>query len=197
MLNADQAGRPGGVSRSVDLDDLPLGTPPLQPSSPGTIAAHRNAITQSMPAFNRATLRQIGQRPRRAPGTAAPPGLEPTPESRPGTAVRRSHRAPLFNPRSPGSLQLHECFIAPDVRSRLQPSSATGSLRHTERSLDGDDLVEQGSMSACSAGPPRHPGAVELLNQEARNDRVIGLAAGEESDQMRVCLLYTSPSPRD
>lgn len=196
VLNADQAWRPGGVSRSVDLDDLgACGTPPLQPPSPSTAAAHRAAITQSMPAFNRATLRQAMQRPRRQGVPAASPLAADT---RPGTAVANAQRAPLYNPRSPGSLQLHDCFIAPEVRSRIQPSapgSAGGSHRSNARPkveqemyMDGDDLVEQGSLSTCSVSVSRPAAAVEMLNQEARNDRYAG-PAGDESDQMRVARL--------
>jgi hypothetical protein len=203
VLNANQAWRPSKAARSMDLEDLDRTGPPHSPTT-STATSGRggrmSVITQSMPAFNRDILQQMhpGQSHR---GGAALSPLPPTPEGiRPGTAAPRARRPALTNPRSPASLQLLDCFITPEVRSRIQqfngggtPSGAGagGSIKavqsHDMITLDGDDLVEQGSFS-CATGGIVQKGAVEDLMAEVRNARFAG-HPGEDSEHLRLARL--------
>lgn len=240
MLNADRAWCPASASRSMDLDDLPAAgaaTPPLRspPSASGATAGETrrySAITQSMPAFNRDALRAL-QLPGSSGGSAArgarrsgvgrplpPRGLvaaAAADAARPGTAAPRARRGAHTNPRAPGSLQLLDCLLAPDVSRRisaldaraatppLPPLDESGVIKavhnqsanssdHQQRSdsannddNDDDDVVQMRS-SADSNSAGAGQAAVHDLMAEVRNVRYAG-QPGADSDQIRLARL--------
>ena len=213
ILNGTPGWR-GGMTgaRSMDLDDLrasggagpdsPAGKSPPTSSAGGAggraggsgngavgadaRARRAQAVTQSMPAFNRDALTKLrissasGIKPQRSRAHLmalhGPPvsGGDSSAGGRPRTGAPRRMRSGMqgTNPRAPGSLQLLDCLLAPEVRHRLSAADSQDQQMATPPLADPDAAEASDSIKAIKApyGSAAAPGGTAPVVVSAYED---------------------------